>query len=63
MVGLVGPRAARRGADRLLDCLQDQTYNKHLLYTLLDRLIQTAVPELAVTQARLGQTNSQTAGC
>ena len=51
LVNLVGQQAARNGASKVFETLQDQTLNKQLFYEILEHLINALFPELLVNYA------------
>ena len=46
LVNLVGQQAARNGAMKVFDALQDSMLNKQLVYDILELSCQTLFPEL-----------------
>jgi hypothetical protein len=51
LVNLVGQQAARNGAAKVFETLQEQTLNKQLFYELLEHHCNLLFPELLVNYA------------
>jgi sorting nexin-25 len=45
-IGLIGNRNAVRGADALFSALQSTHANKHLIYSILEKLMEHVLPEI-----------------
>ena len=53
VIKVVGVQTARQGTEKVFETFQDQTLNKHLLYTLLESFIKEFIPELHKTRESL----------